>query len=48
MGGLWLGNRVKTYFDFADWWVGFYIGDNHVYVCLLPTWVIRIQRRNRG
>ena len=38
--GLWFG-RTRIYFDFADWWVGYYRGPNHHYVCPLPTLVIR-------
>jgi hypothetical protein len=36
---------MKIYLDFADWWVGVYIGPNHVYVCPLPTLVFRFDRR---
>lgn len=32
---------VKVYRDPADWWVGYYRGPHHGYVCLLPTIVIR-------
>jgi hypothetical protein len=37
-------NRVSVYFDFADWWIGLYIGPNHLYFCVL-TLVLRIRRR---
>jgi hypothetical protein len=37
--------RVRVYIDTADWWVGAYLGDNHIYVCLLPTLVFRIRRQ---
>jgi hypothetical protein len=37
---------VKIYFDFRDWWIGYYRGDVYHYVCPLPTLVIRF-RRNR-
>ncbi len=42
------GGSVRVYFDFADWWIGLYIGPNHLYLCLLPTVVIRIRRRRRS
>ena len=32
---------MKVYFDFRDWWVGYYRGDTHHYVCPLPTLVIQ-------
>jgi hypothetical protein len=35
---------VRIYFDFNDWWVGYYRGPNHHYVCPLPTLVIRWRR----
>jgi hypothetical protein len=36
---------MSIYFDFRDWWIGYYRGDNHHYVCPLPTVVIRWRRR---
>lgn len=36
---------LRNYFDFRDWWVGYYRGDRHHYVLLLPTLVIRWNRR---
>ena len=36
---------MKIYFDFNDWWVGYYRGGTHHYVCPLPTLVIRWSRR---
>jgi hypothetical protein len=36
---------MKVYFDFRDWWIGYYKGDSHHYVCLLPTLVIRWDRK---
>lgn len=36
--------RWSVYFDFNDWWVGYYRGPNHHYVCLLPTVVVRWPR----
>jgi hypothetical protein len=36
-------SRVKIYFDFADWWIGCYIGPNHLYFCAL-TLVVRVRR----
>lgn len=35
---------MKIYFDFADWWIGYYRGPNHHYVCPVPTVVIRWRR----
>lgn len=36
---------VKPYRDGRDWWVGYYRGDTHHYVCPLPTIVLRWRRR---
>jgi hypothetical protein len=36
---------MKIYIDSNDWWVGYYRGDTHHYVCLLPTVVIRWRRK---
>jgi hypothetical protein len=36
---------MRVYRDRNDWWVGYYRGANHHYVCLLPTLVIRWTRR---
>lgn len=36
---------MSIYFDFRDWWVGYYRGDEHHYVCPLPTLVVRWRRR---
>jgi hypothetical protein len=33
--------RAKVYLDPNDWWIGYYRGPNHHYVCPLPTVVIR-------
>jgi hypothetical protein len=38
------GGTVKVYIDTADWWVGYYRGPNHHYVCPLPTVVMRWPR----
>ena len=38
--------RVSVYFDRRDWWVGLYIGPNHLYFCVL-TLVLRIRRQQR-
>jgi hypothetical protein len=35
---------VKVYIDTRDWWIGYYRGDTHHYVCPLPTVVIRWRR----
>jgi hypothetical protein len=40
--------RVKVYIEPADWWIGYYRGPNHHYVCLLPLVVIRWPRRWAG
>ena len=37
---------MSVYFDFRDWWVGYYRGETHHYVCPLPTLVIRWSRRS--
>lgn len=37
--------NVKIYFDFRDWWIGYYRSDANHYVCLLPTLVIRWRRK---
>lgn len=37
--------RIKVYFDFRDWWIGYYRGATHHYVCPLPTLVIRWSRK---
>jgi hypothetical protein len=37
--------EINIYFDFRDWWVGYYRGDHHHFVCLIPTLVIRWPRR---
>lgn len=36
---------MKVYFDFNDWWIGYYRGPNHHYVCPIPTVVLRWKRR---
>jgi hypothetical protein len=36
---------MKAYRDANDWWIGYYRGPNHHYVCPLPTLVIRWRRR---
>jgi hypothetical protein len=35
---------MKIYFDFNDWWVGYYRGENYHFICPLPTLVIRRER----
>lgn len=32
---------ADVYFDLRDWWVGYYRGDGHHYVLILPTLVVR-------
>lgn len=36
--------HVSIYIDLRDWWIGYYRGDAHHYVCLLPTLVVRWNR----
>lgn len=36
---------MDIYQDMNDWWVGYYRGATHHYVCLLPTIVIRWDRK---
>ena len=36
---------MRLYIDTADWWIGYYRGSRHHYVCLVPTVVIRWDRR---
>lgn len=36
--------ELKVYLDSRDWWVGYYRGTDHHYVCLLPTVVLRWSR----
>ena len=36
---------MRIYIDRADWWIGVYLGPNHVYVCPLPCVVFRFGRR---
>lgn len=36
----------KIYFDFRDWWIGYYRSSDYHYVCPLPTLVIRWRRRS--
>lgn len=36
---------VRLYIDRRDWWVGYYRGERHHYVCLVPTVVLRWHRR---
>ena len=38
---------MKVYIDTNDWWVGYYRGPNHHYVCPLPTVVVRWARHRR-
>jgi hypothetical protein len=35
---------LRVYLDFADWWVGYYRGPHHHYVCPLPCVVVRWDR----
>jgi hypothetical protein len=36
-----VASNLKVYFDFHDWWIGYYKGESHHYVCVIPTFVIR-------
>jgi hypothetical protein len=36
---------MKIYIDLNDWWIGYYRGANHHYVCPIPTLVIRWPRK---
>lgn len=38
---------MKVYWEPRDWWVGVYFGLDHIYVCPLPTLVIRFGRSRR-
>ncbi len=35
---------MRIYLDTRDWWIGYYHGATHHYVCPLPTLVIRWPR----
>lgn len=37
--------HLRVYIDRRDWWVGYFRGRAHHYVCPLPTLVIRWPRR---
>lgn len=36
---------MKIYIDTNDWWIGYYRGPNHHYIILIPTVVIRFNRK---
>jgi hypothetical protein len=36
---------MRVYIDTNDWWIGYYRGDRHHYVCPLPTVVLRWKRK---
>jgi hypothetical protein len=36
---------MRVYIEPRDWWVGYYRGGTHHYVCPLPCLVIRWARR---
>jgi len=36
---------MKIYIDTRYWWVGWYRGPEHHYICLLPCIVIRADRK---
>ena len=35
---------IRGYIDLRDWWIGLYIGDDHLYFCCL-TLVLRVRRK---
>lgn len=37
--------RLSVYLEPRDWWIGVYVAPGAVFVCPLPTLVIRWQRR---
>jgi hypothetical protein len=37
---------IKIYRDRRDWWIGYYQGDTHHYICPIPTIVIRWPRHH--
>lgn len=37
-----LRHRVEVYFEWRDLWMGAYVGDGALYICPLPTLVIRL------
>lgn len=39
---------MRVYIDTNDWWIGYYRGDTHHYVCPLPAVVIRWNRHLCG
>lgn len=36
--------QPKLYIDTHDWWIGYYRGDAHHYICVLPCVVLRLDR----
>ena len=36
--------RFRVYFEPRDWWIGVYVAPKAVYLCPLPTLVIRFAR----
>ena len=36
---------MTVYMDRNDWWIGYYRGPNHHYICPLPCVVIRFNRK---
>lgn len=36
---------VRVHLDWRDWWVGWYRGDTHNYVCIVPCVAIVWRRR---
>lgn len=37
--------RVRVKFEWRDWWVGVYIADDAVYVCVVPCFPVIWRRR---
>jgi hypothetical protein len=38
---------VYVHLNFSDWWVGYYRGDSHHYVCPLPCLVLMWARKRK-
>jgi hypothetical protein len=40
-----VGRRTETYIEWRDLWIGVFVSQDAVYICPVPTVVIRIGRR---
>jgi hypothetical protein len=38
---------MRMFFNFNDWWIGYYRGANYHFVCLLPTVAISWPRKHK-